>query len=282
MKKGKNNSAKWIISILLVFATLLISYKVFTGQAIAPTGGTWLSSLALHPTGTSTSGDIFNISCAGTYAYSKGYNSTLQFTYAINGSYTGTTADAAKFVDLAGNIPLPDVLWSSDGIGKINFSQFYPAAAAGSPNSIINVKMIGNFGIPTSQMVAIISSNSCSFSCVSGTCKSCKTCSQLGLKCGNVSNGCSLTLNCGTCSTGKTCVSGQCVCIPKTCSQLGKTCGNVSDGCGKILSCGNCPLGRPCVNGQCSCSSKGARVISASQCCSRRSSGHYLWWVVCS
>ena len=279
-KKNNSNLIKWIIAILLFLAILLISYKFFTGQAIAPTGGFWLSSIKVHPTGTSTSGDIFNISCAG-ISYYKGYNSTLQFTYAANNSFVGTYADSAKFIDLAGGIPLPDVSWISDGIGIINFSQFYPAAAAGSANSIINVRMVGDFAIPTSQIAVTLSSNSCSFTCVSGTCKSCNSCSQLGKICGSVISGCGLALNCGNCSTGKTCVNGQCVCIPKTCSQLGKTCGNVSDGCGKTLSCGNCTLGRKCVNGQCSCSPKGAKVGSMSQCCNR-GGRHYLWWIICN
>jgi len=86
-----------------------------------------------------------------------------------------------------------------------------------------------------------------------------KTCSQLGLQCGNSSDSCGTQINCGTCSSGQTCTNGQCVanCVP-SCS--GKVCGD--NGCGG--SCGTCSSGQTCTNGQCINSNSNALVLKSS------------------
>ena len=68
-----------------------------------------------------------------------------------------------------------------------------------------------------------------------------KSCSSLGLECGQAGDGCGGSISCGLCQGTDPCVSGKCVssCIPD-CGA--KQCGD--DGCGD--SCGECPPGYAC------------------------------------
>jgi N-acetylneuraminic acid mutarotase len=82
-----------------------------------------------------------------------------------------------------------------------------------------------------------------------------KTCSQLGLNCGQAGDGCGGTLSCGSCPTGQVCGWGSTpnvcavplACPPTTCSALGLSCGPA--GCGGSLNCGTCTSPQVCGGG---------------------------------
>ena len=125
--------------------------------------------------------------------------------------------------------------------------------------------------------------------CHNNACCTPKTCTDLGIECGNADDSCGGTLDCGQCDSGKTCVNGKCqastacgdgtcdanagencgtcpadcacqdgkvcysntCCTPKTCADLGFECGSASDSCGGTLDCGQCPAGQTCQSGKC-------------------------------
>ncbi len=70
-----------------------------------------------------------------------------------------------------------------------------------------------------------------------------KTCTQLGVTCGQSGTGCDdgVVQDCGTCP--------MTMCTPRTCTQAGAQCGIIGNGCGSTVDCGPCPSGSYCGGG---------------------------------
>jgi hypothetical protein len=85
-----------------------------------------------------------------------------------------------------------------------------------------------------------------------------KTCTELGVNCGQQANGCGAVIDCGTCTAPQTCGGGGTPnacgvgspCIKKTCVDFtAGTCGQQSDGCGGLVSCATCTAPQTCGGG---------------------------------
>lgn len=93
----------------------------------------------------------------------------------------------------------------------------------------------------------ICNMNHCCISSGGGGCTP-KTCSQLGVQCGQTSNGCNSYINCGSCPTGYTCSGG--VCQGNVCRLLGQSCSGGYPCCsGLVCSGGICQSSSPIGGG---------------------------------